>query len=336
MKKPNYPKVRRYPWQIICVVVIFASFCLAPFAHALNIYPGNSYWQAAYKDRESKENSEGKVYISGNNPRSGNGSLTLEIINPTVPANLGHEWAFYNRYAGNDKTGQNSWGLLSQVSAISFDWYRQAILYQNPYLPYDPWLAQTPVLRLYVNDGGVLSELVWEKYYTDSSSAVTNQWVSQNVMGQNLWRHFLPDGNSINYADDYAFNALGDADPYDGEFPDGATNMPSLMTKIIGSKNTAGSWLDSGFSDQFPNMYSYSANAYVYGIGVGVGSFWPDRYVGYVDNVLLAFNNGVPVVNDNFEVPEPSSLDLLAYGLALLASLALMRKRRKFREMNPR
>jgi hypothetical protein len=285
MKKPNHQILRRYLWQIILVVGVFASICLVPCAHALIIYPDNPYWQATYKDRASKLNSSGKVYISGNNPRSGNASLALKIIEPTKPdETIYDEWAFYNRYAPST----SSWGKLSEVSAISFDWYRQAI----PGKDYGaPWAAQTPVLRLYIEDNGVLSELIWEKYYKDTSPAKTGEWVTQDdVMNQNLWRHFLPDGNSGNaYADSYTFNtSVTGAPPFDGPFPDGQT-MPPLMT------NTRDSWL----LQQPSGLYSYSAQASVYGIGVGVGSFWPDQYVGYVDNLMLDYN-GVTFVNDNF------------------------------------
>jgi hypothetical protein len=66
---------------------------------------------------------------------------------------------------------------------------------------------------------------------------------------------------------------------------------------------------------------AYTDQAVVYGLSVGVGSNWPGPYTGYVDNVLLSFNNANgTVIDDNFEmpVPEPAALLLWAAAMTLL------------------
>lgn len=117
----------------------------------------------------------GGAVISGENPRKGNtpqspgnGSLALSIngVNTSNGDYYLGDWAFYSRYADNQSAG---WGLLSDINAISFDWYRDSLGgITDKYGA--PWLAQTPVLRLLIKDGDTISELVWEKYYTDPNT----------------------------------------------------------------------------------------------------------------------------------------------------------------------
>ena len=292
--------MKHYDWRIYMIVGIFAWVCVSPPAHASIIYPGDPNWQPDLNPIEKQVNNvpgQGYAYISGSKPQSGNASLALGTTG------LLSDWAFYNRYAGDGQPGSPSWGFLSNVDRLSFDWYRQTITSGDV-----PWQAQTPVLRLYVSDTlngtNVLSELVWEQYYTDSSPAVNNQWVPQDVMGQNLWRHVFGVG--------YTTVANGTIDPF---------SPHPLLTATVSS------W------SQITSIY-YSPDAVVYGIGVGVGNYWPHQYVGYVDNVMLAFqgqNGPVVVVNDNFElpIPEPSSLVLVLCGLAFLFAGGFIRRRRE-------
>src|SRR5439155_3013773 len=139
------------------------------------VYPGDPNWTADLRGA-------GNGAITGANPRSGNGSLEL-----TTAAHL-TDWAFIERFAP-----AGGWGLLSQINCLTFEWYRQLIP-----TPTDvPWSAQTPVLRLFIQDGQQQSELVWEKYYTDASPAVTGQWISQDVFKHNLWRYVTGQGYTI-------------------------------------------------------------------------------------------------------------------------------------------
>jgi hypothetical protein len=286
--------MRRNLFHIYLIVFFFAWTCMSQLAHASLIYPGDPRWTLSTLGA-------GNASIPGSIPRSGNASLALKTTGSL------EDWAFYNRYAGNGQPGSSSWGLLSDVNRLSFDWLRQSI--DNTWDDL-PWRAQTPALRLYVSDPlnttHMLSELVWEKFYTDSSTAVTNLWVTQSILGvQNLWRHVLGDGLGTGYT------VVG-----------GETKNPFYPDPLL--TLTISSWSEL--------TSIYSAAAVVYGIGVGVGSYWPDRYVGYVDNVLLDFvGSAGPVVNDNFElpVPEPSSLALALCGLAFLVAGGFIHRRRE-------
>lgn len=290
-------KRKKHSWQIFTPLVIVTCLCMAPLAHALIITPSSTIWKP---DLQGK----GMASILPDNPRSGDASLAIEVTGDVK------DWAFYRRNAGDMYT--SSWGLLSQIDSLSFDWYRKQVPIQSQYQTDVPWLAQTPVLNLYIRDVNngidVFSRLVWEKYYTDSSPALTNTWVTQDIATMNMWR----------YVDGAGYTVTGGAneDPF---YPD-----PLLATSLA-------SWLTY-----------YSDQAQVYGISVGLGSYWPDQYVGYVDNVVLGFRGQDSfAVNDNFEleegnggeegstgnvVPEPSSIALMVGGCLLMLIARFIRK----------
>lgn len=290
---------KNYGWKVSFSVAMVLVFCMAPLSHALIITPGNSIWKSDLQGN-------GNASILADNPRSGDASLALQTTGSLS------DWAFYTRYAGNDITTA-SWGKLSDVGSLSFDWYRKQVAIQPQYQNDVPWLAQTPVLNLYVRDvqngSNVFSRLVWEKFYTDNSPAVTDTWVTQDVSTQNLWR----------YVDDAGYTVT-----------DGSNKNPFFPDSLLAT--SLESWLSH-----------YSSQAVVYGIGVGAGSFWPDQYVGYVDNVVLGFRGQDDLsVNDNFElingenggpsevaVPEPSSLALMTGGGLLIVIGVFLRRWKK-------
>ena len=245
------------------------------------IYPSNPQWGPEVQGGAG-------VGITATNPRAGNGSLEL-----SASGNLA-DWAFYRRNSAD----AGGFGLLSMIDCLSFEWFRESLV-----TPTDvPWAAQTPVLRLYVNDNGVENQLVWEAYYNNGGTPTVNDvWHTENLLSQSLWR-WLPNNGT------------------------GATNcalQPPLNGNPLATFSTAG-WASSG---------CFSSGAFISAISVGVGSYWPYQYHGFVDNVQLGFaGQNQYAVNDNFELgitttPEPASVILMATGLLATVGAGWLRRR---------
>jgi hypothetical protein len=306
---------KHYLFFLISFSTLCFGLCLTSLAHATNvIYPGDSRWTFDNKG------SSGTAVISAENPRGydsveGNASLALTTSGSPF------DWAFYTSYAGggNSWNQSSSYGLLNQINDISFDWFKVEMPVTNESYLDDywgaPWRAQTPVIRLLIQDGGVYSELIWEQWYDNQSSAVTGTWVSENLIGQSFWRHVIS-------ADTYTI--------YNGTNKESYAHEEQLM------KDSLGDWADNESL-----LYSYSSDAVVYGLSVGVGSGWCDVYKAYVDNIFLSFQEGqdgpiVTAIDDNFElpkpVPEPATMLLLGSGVGVLFTGRRWRgKKREFK-----
>lgn len=263
---------------------------------------------------------QGTVGITGANPRQGafpytqntpaNGSLAL-----TTSGGM-DDWAFFRNTSTNASTG---FGALAALSALSFDWFRTGNIDMGAGgdVAWAPWRHQSPVLRVVysqrVGDELVpVGELVWEQYYQLDATGLTtpmntDAWNSENLLQQKFWLH--------------EFN---DAAYYLADGKGGCTRQPSYeyaSVPVLALSLT--NWQQCALG-------AGSEGLFVTGIAVGVGSQWPGAYQGYVDNVVLGFGGNAPVIAANFEtvVPEPSTVALLAVGLAGVTAMARRRKKR--------
>jgi hypothetical protein len=247
------------------------------------VYPGDPNWF-------SQTVGGATAQITGTQPRSGNGSLQLQTSGQLA------DWGYYIS-AGDPLT--SSFGMLDQLSQASFDWLRVGVNLNGADAP---WLAQTPVFRLYVrqnlgNGAFQFSQLVWERYYNNGSPTPLDTWQSEDLLSQKFWRVTL-NGATRSYT--RAGCAGGPLDPL---FP--------LLTL------TPLTWAGAG------GCYD-PLNTFVYGVGVGVGSNWPRPYTGFADNVQLSFGPGGTHIGANFELapqqttPEPMSGLLVGGGLAAI------------------
>jgi hypothetical protein len=91
------------------------------------IFPGDPRWAVDFNVYPAASNLA-TIAITPTNPRSGNGSLELATTGSLF------DWAFFKRVA--DANG--SWGLLSDVNCLTFDWWRDSYTLPNPAPPNSP------------------------------------------------------------------------------------------------------------------------------------------------------------------------------------------------------
>jgi hypothetical protein len=225
-------------------------------------------------NRESHGNAQ--IAVTRNQPKLGYAGWQKGSLEMSTTGNM-NDWAFYRRGILPGET----WGSLSDLTALSFEWFRQTGF--NPPPGPSDWATKSPVFRVGLANG---AELVWENWY-NGNNTTTDAWVSSNLMAGNFWFH----NNGA-----YSTVLSGPCDIGPMKVWDGTALALTIQQTI----------------DCF-------GNASVSSVAVGVGSQWDYEYTGYVDNVVVAFNNNT-VVNANFDfpftsVPEPNTVYLMVAGL---------------------
>jgi hypothetical protein len=221
------------------------------------------------------------ITVTGNNPRYGYGDVGSGSLQMRINGNM-TDWGFVKT------TGE--FGLLSQLTSVSFDWFRSSTPNWDAESVGDvtlyDWKYKSPAFRLLLGDD---TELVWESYFNreiNNDLSYIDTWNTSNVLNGNFW-----------YRSGDGYSLLGSActtgamNVWDG------TAQPITVSEMI-------------------NCYG---DREVTGVAVGLGSQWPYEYKGYVDNVRLSSNNA-ELLNANFDihtstVPEPATYMMMLIGL---------------------
>ena len=233
----------------------------------------------------------GSVGINGNNPHSGNGSVSFSGVGNNSKADI-EFLANPSRNLFGNYTSTGTFGPFSMLSSMSYDWYR------NGTSTADPWLH--PSLRVLLDLDGDLTTtgdrggLVFEGIYNGVTTAPTDQWVSSTVGGStNVWNFGLGLGTGYNI------------------------------------KNT-GYGYDTTLAQWQAYTQAFAPNAAIIGFSSGIGGGW-GPFTGAVDNIGWTIGGVTTTTNFELRavaatVPEPGSLALIGLGLV---GLAVARKRKR-------
>lgn len=207
------------------------------------------------------------VGITTAQPRSGDGSLQFQTITVTP---------------GQDKADfTKTWNVptrtLDQVSKVAFEYYRDSSSTTAAHF--------IPVLRLlFLHDNAPagagpedhVGYLIWEGTYNGVGTPATNTWHTKDITNENFWMRYVSGPNFVSGCERTIQN-------FGVTLDDWLTGNP---------QGIAGDCVA-------PDL---DATTLIVGINTGVGSGWGANFLGFVDNVELAF--GADVVSANFE-PTP-------------------------------
>lgn len=238
----------------------------------------------------------GNATVTSAKPRYGFGDVGFGSLQMHTTGKM-EDWVFAYRYA------ETNWGTLSQLSSLSFDWYRTSNPNWNAesvddIVLYD-WKYKSPAFRVFLDDN---TEIVWENYFNrplNDDLSYVDDWQTSEMINGNFWYR---DANG------YSLNTT----------PCTTNDMPvwggNVQTLNIGQ------------------IVSCYGDKQVIGVGVGLGSQWPYKFDGFVDNVIVG-SNGTQVLNTNFDrgvpstvVPEPSTYAMMLIGLVGLGLVGRQKK----------
>lgn len=255
----------------IVVVLLLASMPVVALASTRVVTPADvSTAPGAWHPANERSGGASVITKAMPDAHGGNGSLEQSLPasgSPSPKTDFQVFSADTTLTTGAGLQAETGFGLLSDISALSFDWYRDAASTAAPHL--------TPSFRILVWDPAIGTEgasylLIWEGVYNGYAAAngpvPTDQWVNENIVDGNFWR--VP------------------------QYVDGTWHGISACNT---GPNTC------YFFDRGLDEWGFSASTVVIGLEVGLGSGWNGTYHSFADYVTLGFGDTTTVWD--FEMP---------------------------------
>lgn len=199
----------------------------------------NQWYLNNYRDVSTGYSSTTTAAITTQNPRNGNGSVSMSLTDGNGKADYTYTWGYVNNRT------------LSSLTQLSYDWYRAGSSTNSN--------VQQPAMRLLFDaDGSAtttndLGYLVWEQTYQGAGGPVAaDAWVSSNTFTGDFWQRRFSPGTTVEQFDVTLAGWAGGA-----AFP-GALTL-SGNTKILGIEFGIGSGWNGQFQGFVDNV-SYGFN----------------------------------------------------------------------------
>lgn len=284
----------RYKDLVIACVALLVGNASAQTVYSQNSAPGDLFTNSGSTNQGqsfghsnwvyNNTRGGGSVGIRTNYPRNGNGSVYFSSPSGTGKADIEYFADPVNaggNFAPNPLNPSSLLGTLGQLTALSYEWYRDSgstvVWYVHPTL-------RLGIVRLNPDNSVNVGYLVFERIYNGfSGAAPTDTWVFDDIIASNykLW----------------ATASLGFGDPN--------ANINNVL-------KTISEWVDAA--------NAVGAQLFVVSVNAGIGSGWNGQFTGAVDNITFGFNGNSNTYNFEV-VPEPASLITIGAGLASLLGL---------------